>query len=489
MTIDFFEEIKKSKKRILDVNDEHLFSDAIKCIEAGVYRAAYIMFWICCAESLRRKFKKATQEGDPKASKIHSKIGTMETQHTGVDCYLIISAFDYGFINDLEKSKLLYYFQMRSVFAHPYEEEPTMLDLYNIAKDITDIVLSVSTELGSKYIDVIIKKIEAPHAISQFPSESKKYIEEKASIIAERFQFESLKKSIEGIKRNLNNDLIRSRLLILANFAMLKVSKEELEGEEIHTLICDSPEVFALLINKNNIDKFGDINKTSIIEYLFAQKQINTIYKLFKNKKLSQNESSRFSSLITSLDLSEVLLCELDINIIFTNLINALESGIFDQQNIVCNYICLKMNKVGLLKEQDQEKLGEIIFRISPINGKKDIGSHGAANLLVNPPQNIPAAFSKGIVKSMFLFSNDRGTNELIISPRTYVNIIPFLNSLSNEDEIELEMDLKNIELIQGQWKWLINIDHKFTKMIIEKATEMFVHSPQSSTSTRLHSS
>ena len=155
----------------------------------------------------------------------------------------------------------------------------------------------------------------------------------------------------------------------------------------------------------------------------------------------------------------------------------------------MCNYICLKMNKVGLLKEQDQEKLGEIIFRISPINGKKDIGSHGAANLLVNPPLNIPVAFSKGIVKSMFLFSNDRGTNELIISPRTYINIIPFLNSLSNEDELDLEMNLKNIELIQGQWKWLKNIDHKFTKMIVEKATEMFVHSPQSSTSTPPRSS
>ncbi|MDD3949194.1 MAG: hypothetical protein PHT43_07000, partial [Anaerolineaceae bacterium] len=48
-------------KKILSKEDHPLFDDAVEAGKAGALRAAYVMIWLACAESLKRRFREAQQ--------------------------------------------------------------------------------------------------------------------------------------------------------------------------------------------------------------------------------------------------------------------------------------------------------------------------------------------------------------------------------------------------------------------------------------------
>ncbi len=58
------ERLDEFEKEISEANDIPLFQEVRKCLLNGCYRAAYVMTWVCAAESIRNKLFKL-RDNDP----------------------------------------------------------------------------------------------------------------------------------------------------------------------------------------------------------------------------------------------------------------------------------------------------------------------------------------------------------------------------------------------------------------------------------------
>ena len=47
------------EQKIESGDDDPLFREAVRAAQAGALRASYIMVWLACAESLKRRFREA----------------------------------------------------------------------------------------------------------------------------------------------------------------------------------------------------------------------------------------------------------------------------------------------------------------------------------------------------------------------------------------------------------------------------------------------
>ena len=118
------DEYGKFLPQIADEQDRVLFQEAVNCAKSNAFRAAYIMVWLSAAESLKRKFKiLATQ--DTEAGQIQGQIDQKEKQQQAIDVFLLDKSKDYGFLSDSEHTRLRHIYELRCVFGHPYEEQPT----------------------------------------------------------------------------------------------------------------------------------------------------------------------------------------------------------------------------------------------------------------------------------------------------------------------------------------------------------------------------
>ncbi len=148
--------------RILSDEDRPLFDEAALSASAGALRSAYVMIWLSCAESLKRRFREAEQY-DNAAGKIVGKIDAREKGHNSVDKMLIDSAWEYGFISDSGHTVLSHIYVMRNIYAHPYEEAPSQEEVTYAADTVVSLVLSQQVKLrhgfGQRLLDDLLRDI------------------------------------------------------------------------------------------------------------------------------------------------------------------------------------------------------------------------------------------------------------------------------------------------------------------------------------------
>jgi len=136
--------VTKLKDYLIQVNadeDRPLLEEALVAAEHGAFRAAYIVTWLACAESFRRRFREAKVR-DANAAKIHGEIERKENNHQSVDLYLLGKAVEYGFVTDVGKTQLQHIYDMRCVYGHPYEEAPGREQVEAAVYTVVDLVLS-----------------------------------------------------------------------------------------------------------------------------------------------------------------------------------------------------------------------------------------------------------------------------------------------------------------------------------------------------------
>ena len=78
-------------QKIPDKEDKILFEECLKIIKCKQYRAAYIIIWIACVESIIRRFKSIMQF-DNEAGKIYGKITKIEEGRQATDKNVITFA-------------------------------------------------------------------------------------------------------------------------------------------------------------------------------------------------------------------------------------------------------------------------------------------------------------------------------------------------------------------------------------------------------------
>lgn len=144
--------------KIKNEEDKILITDAIKLADSGFLRASYIMSFLACIESLKRRFIELGKK-DSTIGRINTEIRSREERHESIEKYVISKAKELMLIDDIEKSKLEYFWGMRSVYSHPYEQNPSYLDCQHIINSIYEIILSKPLLIRTGILSSIIKRI------------------------------------------------------------------------------------------------------------------------------------------------------------------------------------------------------------------------------------------------------------------------------------------------------------------------------------------
>ena len=151
-------DLSKYEMRISADHDLPLFREAVVSAKAGALRAAYVMIWLACAGSLKRRFQEASNY-DNAAGIIVGKIDNLEKQQRSADKALLQYARDYGFLSEYGFTTLSQIYELRSIFGHPYEEDPSLEQVTSAAATVVDLVLSQPVKLRYGYGEQLLKEM------------------------------------------------------------------------------------------------------------------------------------------------------------------------------------------------------------------------------------------------------------------------------------------------------------------------------------------
>ena len=151
-------DLKKYIDQIIEMEDKPLIEEADKAAGCGALRAAYIIIWIACAESLKRRFREAGQR-DGNAGKVSRLIRDMESRHDAIDRKLLDEAKKYGFITDPEYTELMHIYDMRCVYGHPYEQAPSEEQVIHALAIVVKNVLSKTILMREGFVSQLLDKM------------------------------------------------------------------------------------------------------------------------------------------------------------------------------------------------------------------------------------------------------------------------------------------------------------------------------------------
>ena len=172
---------------ILAEQDQPLFDEAVNAAAAGALRAAYMMMWLACAESLKRRFREA-QLRDHTAGKIVGEIEDREKDYRAVDKFLLDKAREYGFVSLSGHTVLEQVYEMRCIYVHPYEEAPSPEKVVDAAATVVEQVLSKPVKLREGFGRQLLKSL----------LENRNYLDDQEAAVAE-FARNILPRLDEGI--------------------------------------------------------------------------------------------------------------------------------------------------------------------------------------------------------------------------------------------------------------------------------------------------
>jgi hypothetical protein len=261
------------RKRIYDRQDIILFDEVVRCIKVRAYRMAYIAIWINIAESLKNKFKIISQK-DKVVDKIVQEIAGMENKHTPPDKYILEKAKDLGMLDEVVYAKLVNILTMRNLYAHPYQQEPSGLDVISALTISVDNVLSAPPLLLKRYIDNLVDTLQTNR---HFIDDLKEKVEKFASDIVHRiapnlhpYFIKSLFYHFNMVIDDPDMQLFTTRFMWFTRTCIREIKPNFAEQEwQLHDKFIDFPKVIStIFITPDLWDILQDNIQDSIVSYL-----------------------------------------------------------------------------------------------------------------------------------------------------------------------------------------------------------------------------
>lgn len=435
--------------RVVEHDDRPLLDEAITAAASGARRGAYILTWLACAESLKRRFRTA-QARDGNAKKIASSIIYKEEKQNAVDRYVLDQALGYGFITQAGHVQLSHIYTMRNVYGHPYEEAPSQEQLISAVATVVDLVLSQPLKMRHGYLDQLIEGLTTdPHYIDDYIDRVQEVTDELVPRVDdELFEWFLQKywKKIEPVADDPTMDLFSrrcvwfcARLLTLIPsehpvwvkadwFEMCrtypKISSEILSQEVIFSRISAHAKDYLVswLIERSN-------TKPSVLR-LLAKMRVQGI--------LSPRQDERFQCRIDALISGEFESSGLPLTICFERVISLLKSYSWPQQvPAVKMVIDNGPDGVSSLTFGQQEELGRNILQAA--QGNENLCKAFITGIATSQ-EKWPTSFLRGIVEECFI--NEDG--KIRFKQRKMAEAIKALKIVPRESAVEIFNQLKD---------------------------------------------
>lgn len=398
--------LKKYSDKILSDQDKTLFQEAVVSASKGAPRGAYILIWITCAESLKRKFKEAAVR-DGQANRIVGQIKTAEDNHKSVDMLILGQAKDYGFIDDTAFQKLEHVYNLRCLYGHPYESAPSDIELIAAAEIAVNEVLSKPTLLKHGFVQRQIEKLfDDPNYLEH----SQESVREFARDISDRIDSSTYSYLLEKYSEKTEVSYTDASLSVVVNRGLWflsefleKVGTDFYNATQWHDYVARFPNTGQRIILSRaiNFDNVGTRTQNYIISYLLSEceRKPSLLKKLEKLKiagKLSQSQIEQFNRInIVTLEGAKISLTSC-----YVSVIEAFKSHNWYKQNPAATIVKNSIDLIQQLSPEEQNELGRNVLQVA------EGGSGQAGELLeiiASRIETLPNEFIRGIILEAFL--------------------------------------------------------------------------------------
>ncbi len=359
--------------KILANEDRPLFDEAIKVGKAGALRAAYVMIWLACAESLKRRFREA-QKRDSAAGRIVGDIETKEREHKSVDKFVLEKAHEYGFLSDSGHTILNHVYEMRCLYSHPYEEAPSQEQVSHAAAVVVEHVLSKPVKLRHGFGKQLLKSLlenqsyldNQQTAVMAFTKDIIPRLDESIH----GWLLENYWKELEKLANDSSMAIFFQRGIWFCREMLVEVGVGVFSHDEWHDRTERFPKTLMRICSIAGIfEEIGKLAQDSLVSSILDESSTRSsvltyLEQLNNDGALSKRQQERFTERVSEMDSSELRSASLTTKTCYKNLINAMKSYDWYVQNPAIDLVVSNgLDQAAELNENQQVELGRNILQ------------------------------------------------------------------------------------------------------------------------------
>lgn len=360
-------------KNIPSPEDRPLFDEAIKAGNAGALRAAYLMIWLACAESLKRRFREAKTR-DHSAEKIVGKIEEKECKHHSVDKFVLDKSLEYGFISYSDHVILSHIYEMRCLYGHPYEKTPSQEQVIHAAAVVVKHVLSKPVKLRYGYGEQVLKSLleessflnDQDLAVKGFTKDTLQRLDEKIY----RWLLEKYWKKLEEIADDPLMAIYFRRGIWFCQTMLSEAGVSILSPEDWHDQVHKFPKILIRICSETDIYKdIGELAQNSLVDLILVKfnnrsEVLRSLEKLYEEDALSERQEERFLEHVSEMTSESMFCARLSTKVCYEQLIHSMNGHNWNTQNPAIKLIVSNgPEQVAALSEKKQVHIGREILQ------------------------------------------------------------------------------------------------------------------------------
>lgn len=296
--------------QIHDEEDKPLFEEAVRCANADANRAAYVFIWIACAESLKRRFRKASGR-DGAAGVIVGKIREKEAQQKAVDNLLLEKGKEYGFLSEEGHTLLNHVYEKRCIYGHPYETAPLSEQVIEAAAVAVKELLGHPIRLKHGFCNTLINSLfteesyldDLNEAVTTFAAQIIPRIDE----TVRDYLFEQCTKRVEVLADDPSLRLFAQRGVWFCQALLTCTGTAILTASEWHERVLQYPKtLLSVLSHRKLFEGIGERARATIVgkalETAKARpRNLKLLQHLEEQSALNERESKRLKDHLLTL--------------------------------------------------------------------------------------------------------------------------------------------------------------------------------------------
>ena len=355
--------------RISHDEDRCMFEDVAKTIRAKANRSAYIMIWITCAESLKRRLLWSSEK-DSQAGKLWGEIEEAEGKHHAVDAKLVDACKKIGIISDVESTRLSQIYENRNIYGHPYNVAPDQASILAAVNTVVDAVLSKENKLRHAYAEERLKFLTQD---ATYLEDDVKKVEDYAVLVADRMDRNVHKyflmryiEAIETIWSDPEQKTFKRRgQWFCRRFLEYVRADTIILADEWHDLMAKMPNFISWLAGWRFV--FPSLSEAAKDEAVLKNiemsggnpQRLNMLYTLSSEGYLSESQRARFDEKCKSLTPYELGETEIPLAYVIEEVLKRLSSPWYGTANSGATILFwTKVRELSVISTECQHKVG-----------------------------------------------------------------------------------------------------------------------------------
>lgn len=390
--------------------DKTLYKEACIATQVGAVRSAYIMVWLSCAESLKRRFA-ALGHVDDEAGRVMSEINRKEELKQSVDACILLKAREYGFISSTEHDQLLHIYEMRCVYGHPYELAPSPEKVVEASSTVTRLVLSRPLKLRHSYVQ---SRIDLMATNKTFLDDTEAAVRAYSNEVAAKVDndlhvwlMQSLWQRAEAISGDPAQRLFSRRLEWFGVGYLASVAAQILAGWDVRKELTEYPHAAASCLSSAALFALIDGHaKDIVVGHLVSQCHVDPVcvarlQELNTSGLLSEQQSKRLAGALSEMTYHELAASGVHMLHYVDRLIKDLKYHDWRvSQNPAANAIRdAGRQSIEELPAEVQEELGRNVLQAAHGNARAALALLREVATSATP---WPASFVRGLVYECF---------------------------------------------------------------------------------------